>query len=117
VGGVVRRDSAFWVNATIAVAVVTVVASAVFFWACPKGAYSRCNFARVQPGATLAEVEALLGPGQRIVPAVIPGTPTGPAVVGQWYYRWRQPGGPNWIVVAFDWDYRACDKQMFGPDP
>lgn len=94
----------------LAGAILFVLGSAAFFAAGCVFGPSRLELAgrRVQPGMTLAEVEAILGPGT-LVEAVPHTTGDVPLVRGDVFYRWTatQLYGEEFIVgfkggVVFD---------------
>jgi hypothetical protein len=98
-----RRDQ--WSTILLAVAIVVVVGSVVFFAIREVVGPSRLELAgrRVQIGMTLAEVEAILGPG-----TLINGVPhyagDEPVVRGDVFYEWTatQLYGERFIVAFKD---------------
>jgi hypothetical protein len=81
----------------------------------PEGMDSRWNYQRIQEGATLREVEALLGrPGEDIANELVPVswvTTDG----SRRYAKRRAPDGVGHIIIALDKDGRVCGKDMFEP--
>lgn len=80
----------------------------------------RSTFDKIQAGMTLAEVEALLGPGQQTSPRFI-----SPPLQGDELYRWQEwqkdwkPDGltgpaNRWICVGFKRG-KVSDKRYFEP--
>jgi len=79
-----------------------------------EGRYSRQNYEKIRDGATLSEVERLLGrPGEEVSEGQLPHSPTTrPGQAGR-YVVWRSHNG--YIAIALEKDGRVCGKIMFEP--
>src|SRR5262245_24249697 len=81
-----------------------------------EGRYSTYNYDKIHDGATLSEVEALLGgPGDDLSRELPPGTLSTPADQPHRFFEWKEPGGDGCIVIALDPDGRVCRKRMIRP--
>jgi hypothetical protein len=76
-----RRVIAIWITLALLV---------TLYWCCRPGVFSYVNYWRISPGMILPQVERLIGkPGKEISPREVPGTPTGPLVSGDRFFRWE----------------------------
>jgi hypothetical protein len=101
-----------------AVAIVMIAAALCFllFGDRRAGRYSTYNYDQIQDGATLADIEAILGgPGTDMTQELPQGALDAPVDRPHRFFEWKEPGGPGCIVIALDSDGRVCRKRMIRP--
>jgi hypothetical protein len=91
-----------WWPAMLAGAILFLVGSVIFFvyrWVDAPTPFE-ASFGRVQVGMTLANVEAVLGPGKQVFD--VPRHPDGPVVQGDEFYQWdsNTRGYPETILIG-----------------
>jgi hypothetical protein len=101
---------------TVALVMIAVAVGFLLYGDRRAGRYSTHNYDRIKDGATLAEVEALLGgPGTDLSEELPQGALGAPVDRPHRFIEWKEPGGPGCIVIALDADGKVCRKRMVRP--
>jgi hypothetical protein len=90
--------------------VVALLASA----RCYNGTVSDCNYAKIENGMTVGQVESVLGTGREIGREYIPSTRDGPVVDGQAYFLWEEAATGRQVWVGLRGG-RVCTKWYWEP--
>jgi hypothetical protein len=110
-----RRQIAPAIQA-IAIAMIAAALCVLIYGDRRAGRYSTFNFDRIQDGATLGEVEALLGGTGADLAAELPtGSLNTPVDQPHRFFEWKEPGGDGCIVIALDPEGRVCRKRIIRP--
>jgi len=110
-----RRRFAIAIQA-VTIGIIVAALGVLLYGGRRSGRYSTYNFERIQDGATLGEVEALLGgPGADLSAELPPGTLNTPVDRPHRFFEWKEPGGDGCIVIALDPDGRVCRKRLIRP--